>query len=58
MSFIKLSDEYNSIEGILFPEQYKKLDEIEKNNVYKVIGKIERRNNDYQFIIYNIVNIE
>ena len=58
MSFIKLSDEYNSIEGILFPEQYKKLGEIEKNNIYKVIGKIERRNNDYQFIIYNIVNIE
>lgn len=58
MSFIKLSDEYNSIEGILFPEQYKKLGEIEKNNIYKVIGKIEKRNNDYQFIIYNIVNIE
>ena len=33
-------------------------DEIEKNNVYKIIGKIERRNNDYQFIIYNVVNVE
>ena len=58
MSFVKLSDEHNTIEGILFPEQYKKIGEIEKNTVYKVIGKIERRNNEYQFIIYNIVNIE
>ena len=58
MSFIKLSDEFNTIEGILFPEQYKKLGELEINTIYKVIGKIERRNNEYQFIIYNIVNME
>ena len=58
MSFVKLSDEFNTIEGILFPEQYKKIGEIEKNSVFKVIGKIERRNNEYQFIIYNIVNVE
>ncbi len=55
MSFLKLSDEYASIEGIIFPEQYKKLFEIEKNNVYKINAKVEKRNNTYQLIIYNMI---
>lgn len=58
MSFVKLSDEYSNIEGIIFPEQYKKLNEIEKNTTYKIVGKIEKRNNTYQLIIYSMVNIE
>ena len=58
MSFIKLTDEYSTIEGILFPNEYKKIGEIEPNSVYKMIGKIEKRNNDYQFIIYNVTNME
>jgi hypothetical protein len=39
MSFIKLTDEYSTIEGILFPNEYKKIGEIEPNSVYKMIGK-------------------
>ena len=58
MSFIKLTDEYSTIEGILFPNEYKKIGEIEANCVYKMIGKIEKRNNDYQFIIYSVTNME
>ncbi len=54
MSFVKLSDEYNGIEGIIFPEVYKKIGEPIKNNVYKINGKIERRNDIYQLIIYNM----
>ena len=57
MSFVKLSDEFGSIEGIVFPDVYKKLGEIEKNNVYKINAKVERRNNDYQLIIYNMIMI-
>ena len=57
MSFIKLSDEYGSIEGIIFPEQYKKLNTIEKNNIYKINAKVERRNNTYQLIIYNMIKM-
>ncbi len=55
MSFIRLSDEYDSIEGIIFPDTYAKLVEIKKNNVYKIQGKVERRNNEYQLIIYNMI---
>ena len=58
MSFIKLTDEYSSVEGILFPNEYKKIGEIEANNVYKIIGKIEKRNNEYQFIIYSVTVLD
>ena len=55
MSFVKLSDDYDTIEGIIFPDAYKKLGEVEKNNVYKINGNVERRNNTYQLIIYNMI---
>ena len=55
MSFIKVSDEYRTLEGIIFPEQYKVLGEIEKNNVYKIVCKIEKRNSTYQLIINKMV---
>ena len=57
MSFVKLSDEYSTIEGIIFPEQARKLTDIERNTVYKIVGKIEKRNNTYQLIIYNMTII-
>lgn len=55
MSFVKLSDEYGMVEGIVFPSTYKKLGEVEKNNVYKINCNVERRNNTYQLIIYNMI---
>ena len=55
MAFVKLSDEYTSIEGIIFPDSYKKLSELERNNVYKINAKVEKRNNTYQLIIYNMI---
>lgn len=57
MAFLKLSDEYNYIEGIVFSEQYKKLFDIEKNNVFKIKGKVEKRDNTYQIIIYDMIKI-
>ena len=54
MSFLKLSDEFGSIEGVIFPEQYKNLSEVEKNNVYKINAKVERRNSDYQLIVHSM----
>ena len=57
MSFITLSDEYNKVEGILFSDAYKKIGEVEKNNVYKINAKVERRNNEYQLIIYNMIQL-
>jgi len=55
MAFIKLSDEYDSVEGIVFPNQLKKLSDIDRNNVYKINAHVERRNNTYQLIIYNMI---
>lgn len=55
MSFIKLSDEYNSIEGIIFPKEYNNLLDIEKNNIYQINAKVEKRNNSYQLIIYKML---
>ena len=57
MSFLKLSDEYDFTEGVIFSESYKKLGEIEKNNVYRINAKVERRNNIYQLIIYNMIKL-
>ena len=53
MSFIKFSDEYGSVEGVLFPSAYSKIGDVSRNNIYKVNAKVERRENIYQLIIYD-----
>ena len=55
MAFIKLSDEYGIVDGVIFKDQYDKLYDIEKNNVYKINAKVEKRNNTYQLVIYNMI---
>jgi len=55
MCFVKLSDEFDTIEGVVFPSSYKKIGEIKRNNVYKINAHVERRNNTYQLIIYNMI---
>ena len=57
MSFLHLSDEYSDVEGVIFSNTYRNLGEIEKNSIYKVNAKVERRNNTYQLIIYNMIKI-
>lgn len=57
MAFINLSDEYDNIEGIIFPKDLAKLSNIEKGNIYKINAKVERRENTYQLIIYNMIEI-
>ena len=54
MSFLTLSDEYGSVEGIIFPNDYKKIGELEKNNSYIFNSRVEVRNNTYQLIILGI----
>ena len=57
MSFLTLSDEYGIAEGVIFPNEYKKIGESESGNVYIFNAKIEVRNNNYQLIIMGIKNI-
>ena len=57
MSFVKLSDEYDTVEGVIFSDSLNKFEALEKNNVYKVIAKVEKRNNTFQLIIYNMIRL-
>ena len=56
--FLKLSDEYKSINGVIFKDSLNKINSIEKNTVYKINAKVERRVNEYQLIVYNMINID
>lgn len=58
MAFIKFSDEYATVEGVLFPSAYSKIGDVSRNNIYKVNAKVERRENTYQLIIYNMIRID
>ena len=58
MSFIKFSDEYGAVEGVLFPRTYSKIGDVSRNNIYKVNAKVERRENTYQLVIYNMIRID
>ena len=57
MSFLTLSDEYNTVEGVIFPKEYTRIGELEKNKIYLFSAKIERRNSEYQLIIYDIKKV-
>ena len=55
MSFVKLSDEYGVIEGIIFPNVLKKVF-IVKGKIYKFIVKVEKEEDLYKLIINNVVD--
>jgi DNA polymerase-3 subunit alpha len=50
MAFITASDDVDTIEYVLFPKVYNEYKNLEKNDIIKVNGKVERRNN-YQIIV-------
>ena len=54
MAFITGSDETMSMEYILFPKVYKLFDNINKGDIIKVRGNVERRLNEYQIIVEKI----
>ncbi len=55
MAFLKLSDEYGNIEGVIFPSYYKKIsDKLKKLQVVDLFCKVEKRLNEYQLVINNI----
>lgn len=54
MAFVNAEDEFGSIEVILFPKIFEKNVNIDKGNIIKVTGVVERRNSDYQLIANNI----
>ena len=53
MAFITASDEIDTMEYVLFPKVYNEYTNLSKNDIIKVNGKVERRNN-YQIIVNSI----
>jgi DNA polymerase-3 subunit alpha len=56
MAFVLGSDEYGEIDLTIFPNTYKKFNNINKGNVVEVNGKVERRFDKYQDSV-NYINI-
>lgn len=50
MSFITGSDEYGSITITLFPDLYKKFQNLSKRDIIRVFGRVERRFDRYQVV--------
>ena len=54
MMFFAGSDEETMADFTMFPNEYKKYANLEKGDIIKVYGKIEKRNGSYQIIIENL----
>jgi len=52
MAFIDGSDETGSIDFVAFPKTMKFLNDIKQGDLVKFKGKVERRNDKYQIVIY------
>ena len=57
MCFLKFSDEYDNIEAVMFSDALLKVTELNKNKVYKVNAKVEKRDESYQLIVYGMFQI-
>ncbi|MEB6169190.1 DNA polymerase III subunit alpha [Staphylococcus pseudoxylosus] len=59
MAFITLNDGINNLDGVVFPETFKKYEtELNKDQMLIISGKFEKRNNKQQLIINKIESIE
>ena len=54
MAFLNASDEYGSISLTLFPKTYQRYQNLNKNDIIRVSGKVEKRFDKYQIIVNNI----
>lgn len=54
MLFVTASDEFSSIELVVFPKVYERFYNISRGEVYKFIAKVEKRGSEYQLIVNNI----
>ena len=54
MAFMQASDEYSKVELTLFPDTYKKYNNLSVKNIIKVNGRVEKRYDKYQIIVNTI----
>ena len=58
MLFLTGSDEYNSVELVVFPKVYENFYNITRGEVYKFLANVEKRNSTYQLIVKSIEKVE
>ena len=57
MLFLTGSDEFNSIELVMFPKTYENFYNITRGEVYKFLANVEKRNSSYQLIVKSIEKV-
>ncbi|MCG7338460.1 DNA polymerase III subunit alpha [Staphylococcus sp. ACRSN] len=59
MAFVVLNDGMNVLDGVMFPDTFRKYEtEITEGKIYVIFGKFEHRNNKSQLIIQHIETVE
>ncbi|MCI6266212.1 MAG: DNA polymerase III subunit alpha [Erysipelotrichaceae bacterium] len=58
MAFVTASDEYGQISLTLFPKIYKEHNNIDKKDIIKIYGRVEKRFDQYQIIVNNLKILE
>ena len=58
MAFITGVDEYGEISLTVFPDTYKRFNDIKNGDIIEVVGKVERRFDKYQVIVNTINKME
>ena len=56
MAFLVGNDEFGDIDFTIFPNTYKRFNNIKQGNIVEITGKVERRFDKYQVIV-NFINI-
>ena len=57
MCFVTTSDNTGDTTLVIFPDLYKQLNNLKKNEIIKVNGKVERRLNEYQIICNEVIKV-
>ena len=57
MAFLTGSDEFSTIELVVFPKIYEKCYFIDRKDIVKVIARVERNNSEYQLIVNDIFKL-
>ena len=58
MLFITGSDELGKIDIVVFPKTYQKINNVKKDDIILINGKVEKRFDEYQLIARNIEILE
>ena len=57
MAFITVSDEYDTIDVIVFPNEINLINDLKNNDIVLLRGKVEKRMSKYQVLLENITKL-